>query len=58
MESVMRDARERVVQAEKYGQNSQAWEELGISKEVKATQNIRNSTSKREKGQARPRFII
>ena len=38
---------------EKYGQNPYAWEELGVSKEVKATQDIKNTVSRRERGQAR-----
>ena len=42
----------------KYGQNPQAWEELGIYKEVKAAQNIRNTVSKRKRGQARYIFVI
>lgn len=32
---------------------SLSWEELGISKEIKATQDIRNTVSRREGGQVR-----
>lgn len=59
MESVMRDAGERVVQAEKkHGQNALAWEELGVSEGIKAAQNIRNTVSRREGGQTRWGLII
>lgn len=37
---------------EKYGQRPQAWEELGISEEGNAAQNVRSTVSKRERAQA------